>query len=79
MKLKQSIEQYYTEIQADYEPEEISSCLVILSEYDDYLRGLSTVDATILSRIVDDEDILNEIEVARVERVECQDNPFRVF
>lgn len=60
--IKQRLIAAYNEQASDYDPEETENVLIILEEYDDNLSGLSSVDYTLLTRLLDDEDLLDELE-----------------
>lgn len=72
--MKQKILEYYDTIIGDYDQEEIDNSLEILEEYDSELNNLTELDAKILIRLIDDEDLADEIN--NCVKVSKNDNPF---
>lgn len=72
--MKQKILEYYDTIIGDYDQEEINNSLEILEEYNNELSNLTELDAKILIRLIDDEDLADEIN--NCVKVSKNDNPF---
>ena len=72
--MKQKLREYYGEVEADYDPEEIVNVLEVLEEQDENLKGLSKISATILCRLINDNELIDEIEQCIEE--EDNSNPF---
>ena len=72
--MKQKILKYYDTIIGDYDQEEIDNSLEILEKYNNELSNLTELDAKILIRLIDDEDLAEEI-IIRI-KVSKKGNPF---
>ena len=72
--MKQKILEYYGTIIGDYDQEEIDNSLEILEEYNNELSNLTELDAKILIRLIDDEDLAEEINNCIKVSNKC--NPF---
>ncbi len=72
--MKQKILDYYDTIISDYDQEEIDNALEILEEYDSELNNLTELDAKILIRLIDCEDLAEEIN--NCVKVSKNSNPF---
>lgn len=46
----------------DFDQEEIDNTLKILDDYDEDMKGLASVDAAIIGRMVGDVDLLNQLD-----------------
>ncbi len=73
--MKQKILEYCNTIIGDYDQEEIDNFLEILEEYDNELTNLTELDAKILIRLIDDEDLVGEINNC-IKVSNNNDNPF---
>lgn len=60
--LKSRLIGYYHDRESDYDEEEIANVIEILNEYDDNLTGLGGWDKTLLLRLVDDEELYQEVD-----------------
>lgn len=66
--LRKGIENWITDNYSDYEKEEINNIKEILEESD--LEEISELDVTILTRLIDDEDLLEEINKREIKKSE---------
>lgn len=73
--LKQRLIQSYEDYRFDYDPQETDSVIEILNDYDDELNGLKKQDQILLLRLLNDEDLSNEVELKYNEDDE-KINPF---
>ena len=60
--MKQKIEQYLSNVIGDFDQEEINNIVEILDGYDENLTNLILMDSIIINRLIDDEELINEIE-----------------
>lgn len=65
--LKQRISEELNELRHDYGDEEVDNTLEVLESLDDDLSNLGKWDETLLTRLIDDEDLLREIYAIRGE------------
>ncbi len=60
--LKSRLRSYYQEQESEYDPEETSNVIDILNEYDDSLTGLNGLDKTLLLRLINDDELYQEVD-----------------
>jgi hypothetical protein len=65
--LKQRIENELNEVRSDYGDEEVDNTLEVLESLDDDLSNMGKWDETLLTRLIDDKDLLKEIYAIRGE------------
>ena len=63
--LKQRVSEELNELRHDYGDEEVDNTLEVLESLDDDLSNLGKWDETLLTRLIDDEDLLREIYAIR--------------
>lgn len=67
MSTKSILLEYYSVIEGDYAPEEIANVKEILQNADDELSNLSSLDITLLLRLIDDspenEELYNTLKL----------------
>ena len=73
--LKQRLAFHYGENATEYDPEEVNEVMTILSEYDDNLSGLNKIVATLLCRLINDDELYAEVD-EMVEDEDFNENPF---
>jgi hypothetical protein len=65
--LKQRIENELNEVRSNYGDEEVDNTLEVLESLDDDLSNMGKWDETLLTRLIDDKDLLKEIYAIREE------------
>ena len=76
MKLKQRIEEELNELRSDYGDEEVDNTLEVLESLDDDLSNLGKWDETLITRLIDNKDLLKEIYAIRSEYNIFDENEF---
>jgi hypothetical protein len=71
--LKQRIEIELNELRPDYGDEEVDNTLEVLETLNDDLSNLSEWDKTLLTRLINDKDLLKEIYAIRDENTYYED------
>jgi hypothetical protein len=71
--LKQRIEIELNELRPDYGDEEVDNTLEVLESLNDDLSNLSEWDKTLLTRLINDKDLLKEIYAIRDENTYYED------
>jgi len=61
--IKNEIISHLSEKEGDIDSDEIQNVFDILNEYDDDLTGLTSIDSKLISRLLDDKQIISRIEV----------------
>jgi len=74
--LKQRIENELNEVRSDYGDEEVDNTLEVLESLDDNLSNMGKWDETLLTRLIDDKDLLKEIYAIRGENDFYEDEEF---
>jgi hypothetical protein len=74
--LKQRIENELNEVRSDYGDEEVDNTLEVLKSLNDDLSNLGKWDETLLTRLIDDKDLLKEIYAIRGENDFYEDDEF---
>lgn len=74
--LKQRIENELNEVRSDYGDEEVDNTLEVLESLNDDLSNLGKWDETLLTRLIDDKDLLKEIYAIRGENDFYEDDEF---
>ena len=74
--LKQRIENELNEVRSDYGDEEVDNTLEVLESLDDDLSNMGKWDETLLTRLIDDKDLLKEIYAIRGENDFYEDEEF---
>lgn len=59
--LKERLKEYYLEISHDYDEEEIQNVLEILDECNEDLSDIKNLEKTLLLRMIDDENLYDEV------------------
>ena len=76
MSLKQRIEEELNELRSDYGDEEVDNTLEVLESLDDDLSNLGKWDETLITRLIDNKDLLKEIYAIRSEYNVFDENEF---
>ena len=76
MGLKQRIEEELNELRSDYGDEEVDNTLEVLESLDDDLSNLGKWDETLITRLIDNKDLLKEIYAIRSEYNVFDENEF---
>ena len=71
--LKQRIEIELNELRSDYGDEEVDNTLEVLESLNDDLSNMGKWDETLLTRLIDDKDLLKEIYAIRGENTYYED------
>jgi len=71
--LKQRIEIELNELRSDYGDEEVDNTLEVLESLNDDLSNIGKWDETLLTRLIDDKDLLKEIYAIRGENTYYED------
>jgi|688.fasta_scaffold597486_2 hypothetical protein len=71
--LKQRIEIELNELRSDYGDEEVDNTLEVLESLNDDLSDMGKWDETLLTRLIDDKDLLKEIYAIRGENTYYED------
>jgi len=74
MNLKHKLTAHFIEQESDIGKEEVFNILQLLGEYDDDLSGLSPNDSKLITRLINDIDLYNEIE--KITPKKTNKNPF---
>jgi len=74
--LKQRIENELNEVRSEYGDEEVDNTLEVLESLNDDLSNLGKWDETLLTRLIDDKDLLKEIYAIRAECDFYEDDEF---
>lgn len=71
--LKQKIEIELNELRSDYGDEEVDNTLEVLESLNDDLSNMGKWDETLLTRLIDDKELLKEIYAIRGENTYYED------
>lgn len=71
--LKQRIEIELNELRSDYGDEEVDNTLEVLESLNDNLSNMGKWDETLLTRLIDDKELLKEIYAIRGENTYYED------
>lgn len=71
--LKQRIEIELNELRSDYGDEEVDNTLEVLESLNDDLSNMGKWDETLLTRLIDDKELLKEIYAIRGENTYYED------
>jgi hypothetical protein len=72
--LKSRLIDHYQEQESEYDPEETLNVLEILNDYDDNLTGLGNTDKTLLLRLINDDELYDEVDA--IQNMRSNDNAF---
>lgn len=61
--LKQDIIEHLSEKEGEYDQEEIQNVFDILNEYDDELTGLDPIDSKLITRLLDDQELIDKLDI----------------
>lgn len=71
--LKQKLIDYYYEKEAEYGEEEIANVIEILNGYGDNLSGLGKYDKILLLRLIDDDELYQEVDDIGIGEIDSED------
>ena len=74
--LKSRLIDHYQEQESEYDPEETLNVLEILNDYDDNLDGLGSTDKTLLLRLINDDELYDEVDAIQRWDMRSNDNAF---